>query len=172
MSLLQELATEIRAVNAANGWGLTFNPTDNRDELPGYIALIHSEITEAWTAERDSDAVRELGDVVVRCLDLGELMQPGYWAECSHEFTHAFDTREGAWANDLMELHSWASQALEQYRKVDDYRPLVLHTLHLLTAHTWRLMERYGAGQQPEQVIREIIAKNRTRGYRHGGRRT
>lgn len=170
--LLHELATEIREVNAKNGWGVDFNPAQNRDELPSYIALIHSEITEAWQAQTPREAVQELGDVVVRCLDLGELLQPGYWAECSPQFAFTPDRREAAWASDLMNLHGFASQALELYRKQDEYADLLLNRLHILVAHTWLMMQRYHAGQEPEQVICEIIARNRTRGYRHGGRRT
>lgn len=171
-NLLHDMATEIREVNAKNGWGLTFNPAQNRDEIPSYIALIHSEITEAWQAQTPREAVRELGDVVVRCLDLGELMQPGYWADCSPEFVFAPDWRELAWASDLMNLHGFASQALELYRKEQDYTAPLLNRLHVLIAHAWQMMERYQAGQHPEQVIYEIVQRNRTRGYRHGGRRT
>lgn len=170
--ILQELATEIREVNAANGWGLDFNPTEKRDEIPGYIALIHSEITEAWQELKPAPAMREIGDVIVRCLDLGELMRPGYWADCSPEFAFNTNHIEESWATDLLHLHSLASHALENYRKKEDYADGLLNRLHVMVAHCWRIMRRYGDVTEPERIIREIIIKNRSRGYRHGGRRT
>lgn len=172
--LLNELATEARTINATNGWGLEFNPDANRDELPGYLALIHSEITEARDAETPREAARELGDVIVRALDLGHLIQAGHWAECDPEFCRigVRDLRRESWLETLMELHSLTSQALECYRKESDWRPAVLNRLHVLVSTTWDAMRRYHAGQEPEQVVREILAANRQRAYRHGGRRT
>ncbi|MFD2609537.1 hypothetical protein ACFSR9_08815 [Deinococcus taklimakanensis] len=170
-TLLHDLATEIREVNAANGWGLDFDPAQ-RDTIPSYLALIHSEITEAWEANTNADAMRELGDVIIRCLDLGELIQPGYWQECHYQFTHPFDPRQDTWETDLLLLHQKASQALEAYRKEESFTPSLLRSLHLVTANAWRMIERYGMGAKPVEVLRGIISKNRQRGYRHGGRRT
>lgn len=173
-TLLNDLATEAREINAANGWGLDFDPDTNRDELPGYLALIHSEITEAWTAKAPRDANRELGDVIVRALDLGQLLQPGYWQDCHHEFCEIGrrDYRSEIWANALLDLHVLTSEALEIYRKETPYRPGLLQRLHVLVSESWRLMERYPTDLSPERIVREILAANRQRGYRHGGRRT
>ncbi|MVN86840.1 hypothetical protein GO986_08695 [Deinococcus sp. HMF7620] len=44
---IQELASDARTVNLLNGWGLHFHIS----EIPNYLALVHSEITEAWEAE-------------------------------------------------------------------------------------------------------------------------
>lgn len=171
---LQELASEARAINAANGWGTDFDPDGNRDTLPGFLALIHSEITEAWTAERPQEALRELGDVIVRCLDLGELLLPGRWAQCHPETLNIGtpDLRDHTWDRDLMGLHHLTSNALEDYRKVPDYKATVHDGLHLILSAAWVIVKRYGVTTDPEQVVREILAKNRLRGYRHGGRRT
>ncbi|UQN09283.1 hypothetical protein [Deinococcus sp. QL22] len=57
MPTVQQLATEARAGNAANGWGTTFRFAD----VPNYLALIHSEVTEAVTADTTSQTIRELG---------------------------------------------------------------------------------------------------------------
>lgn len=170
--LLHDLATEIREINAANGWGLDFDATQ-RDTIPGYLALIHSEIAEASGARWHRDAIQELGDVIVRALDLGELLCPGHWRHCSHEFAlMSFDPRQAKWETDLLQLHQITSEALEAYRKEAEYLPPLLGSLHQLVATTWQHMKWYGAGQDPEKVIRDILDKNRQRGYRHGGRRT
>ncbi|GGL15503.1 hypothetical protein [Deinococcus radiotolerans] len=173
-TLLNDLATEAREINAANGWGLTFNPDTNPDQLPAMLALVTSEVTEAWTAAKPEKANRELGDVIVRTLDLGHLIEPGYWAECSHEVCVIGrpDLRADSWPLSMLQLHTLVSEALEHYRKDGDgWRPGVLNRLHVLVATTWQTMERYHPWQTPEAVIREILAANRQRAYRHGGRR-
>ncbi|MCD0155855.1 hypothetical protein [Deinococcus sp. 6GRE01] len=174
MTLLPELATEARRINAANGWGTDFDPDKKRDEVPSYLALIHSEITEAWTAKFPRDASRELGDVIIRALDLGELLQPGYWQDCHQEFCEIGqrDYRRETWVGSLMGLHVLTSEALEIYRKETPYRPGLLQRLHVLVSESWRLMERYPTDLPPERIIRDILRVNSQRGYRHGGRRT
>lgn len=173
-TLLSDLATEARQINAANGWGLNFDPDTNRHQLPASLALVSSEITEAWTAATPQEANRELGDVIVRALDLGHLIQPGAWVGHSHEFCviGTPDLRADSWATSLLQLHMQTSVALEHFRKDGDaWRPGVLRRLHVLVATTWQTMTRYAPGQSPELIIREILATNRTRSYRHGGRR-
>lgn len=170
--LLDDLATEAREINTANGWGTGFNPDVNRDELPSYLALIHSEITEAWIGHMPPACFRELGDVIVRALDLGQLIQPGYWRDRTTDW-HTFDLGERTpsnWEAELLTLHWQTSEALEHYRKDLDWRPGVLKRLHVLVATAWHVMRAYGT--EPESIIREILAANRQRGYRHGGRRT
>lgn len=176
-ALLQELATEAREVNAANGWGLGFDPNNNRDTVPSYLALIASEITEAQTAPGLEAALAELGDVIIRCLDLCELLMPGYIG-LRHEkrlgpqpgVPQKFDPRYPRWERELLSLYALVSAILETYRKVDDWRPEALYRLLSLAMHVWNVME--GLGGNPEKVIRTKLANNRTRGYRHGGRRT
>lgn len=170
--LLQALATETREINAANGWGLDFDPVSNRDTVPCYLALIHSEISEAAQADAPEEVLRELGDVIVRCLDFCELLKPG--SLTGHEPNWAGIKQlsirgEGA-AIELLRLHTMTSNALEAYRKMDDYLEPLIGDVVRIALRTWALMLR--AGADPEAVIREILAKNRTRGYRHGGRRT
>lgn len=71
---LQQLADEIREINRQNGWNVTV-PTDWCDtyKVPGVLALIHSEVSEALEAFRNDDAANfeeELADVLIRVLDL------------------------------------------------------------------------------------------------------
>lgn len=73
MSALNELGMEINRINRANGWKVC-TPEDWHDtyKIPGVLALIHSEVSEALEAFRDGDQenfAEELADVVIRVLD-------------------------------------------------------------------------------------------------------
>ena len=70
---LDELALEIRDVNRGNGWAV-LQPEEWGEtyKVPGIIALIHSEASEALEAFRKDDAdnfLEELADVLIRVLD-------------------------------------------------------------------------------------------------------
>jgi hypothetical protein len=173
MKTLQELATDARRINAANGWGLQFEI----NHLPGYIALIHSEITEAWQEETPYKIARELGDVVIRALDLGELIQPGSFADLNPQRLHFLAMRRpSAHLNvSLMELHSLTSQVLESFRKVEEPEEMqaaVLSGLGAVVAYAWQLMEFQRQDEQPAEIVGGILLVNSQRAYRHGGRRT
>lgn len=189
----QALTTEIRTINAANGWGLDFT----FDAVPGYLALIHSEITEAWTELFIDDCLGELADVVVRCLDLAELLGPGTigaaiaavmaggWSGLSGRETQSVQ---------LIQLHRRTSELLEVYRKVEDEagcRQQLRSGLAALVAETCAVAARQRLEQmatftteqwadpavlKPTQAIgaalQATLEKNRARAYRHGGLRT
>ncbi|OOV11340.1 hypothetical protein [Deinococcus sp. LM3] len=70
---IHALATRTRQINASNDWGSDFTLA----QIPQFLALIHSEITEAHHERDRAKRARELGDVIIRCLDLCELIQPG-----------------------------------------------------------------------------------------------
>lgn len=70
---LQELAYTIRSINAENGWNV-FEADEWIDpyKVPGIMALIHSEVSEALEAFRRDDKENfkeELADVLIRVLD-------------------------------------------------------------------------------------------------------
>lgn len=72
---LNELATEINGINRANGWQVV-KPEEWQDtyKIPGILALIHSEASEALEAFRKDDRenfAEELADVLIRVLDCG-----------------------------------------------------------------------------------------------------
>lgn len=70
---LDELAGEIREVNAANGWNiLAEGEWSDTYKIPGILALVHSEVSEALEAFRKDDKqnfLEEMADVVIRVLD-------------------------------------------------------------------------------------------------------
>jgi NTP pyrophosphatase (non-canonical NTP hydrolase) len=77
---LADLAVEIRAINAGNGWH-SMQPHEWPPEGPTQeavyhlgtvLALVHSEVSEALEAVRRHDKVHfaeEMADVVIRVLD-------------------------------------------------------------------------------------------------------
>jgi NTP pyrophosphatase (non-canonical NTP hydrolase) len=73
---LKDLGIEINAINAANGWNvLTLGvwDGDNPYRIPGILALVHEEVSEAVTAYRKNDKenfAEELADVFIRTLDI------------------------------------------------------------------------------------------------------
>jgi hypothetical protein len=175
---LQALATEARAINAANGWGLSFTFED----VPGYLALVHSEVTEAYTAGDVREKARELGDVIVRALDLAELLAPGQIQPDDQPDTLApTDLYSGVYGLiGLLTLHVRTSEILEVFRKEPDEitaRATMVWQLHGLARFAARVMAALPLPPEvrawdPTAVVQEILAANRQRAYRHGGRRT
>ena len=72
--VLRDLAEEIRAINAANGWRVFVAEQWNDPyKIPAILALIHSETSEALEAFRANDRdnfMEELADIAIRVLDL------------------------------------------------------------------------------------------------------
>lgn len=71
--MLKELGTEIIEINTANGWNvLTPEQWEDTYKIPGILALIHSEVSEALEGFRAGDKENfeeELADVLIRVLD-------------------------------------------------------------------------------------------------------
>lgn len=70
---LNTLAHEVNAINRANGWAVLV-PDEWSDtyKIPGVLALIHSEVSEALEGFRKNDRenfAEELADVLIRVLD-------------------------------------------------------------------------------------------------------
>ena len=73
-AVIHALGAEIREINQANGWAV-IQPEEWADKykIPGVIALIHSEASEAlegFRADDKANFAEELADVIIRCLDL------------------------------------------------------------------------------------------------------
>lgn len=66
---LHTLQEEVRVINASNGWYDTERP------FAADIALLHSEVSEAYEGYRNGDTANvheELADVLIRLLDTAE----------------------------------------------------------------------------------------------------
>lgn len=173
MTTIQEFAQMTRAVNAANGWGLNFTLPD----IPNYLALLHSEVTEAYEATSGPDILGELADVLIRGIDLCELMRPGELGTVAFEGICGPPTTLPATmprVKALMELNLRITAALEQYRKADE--AVMVERVHgaLAEALDWTVgcIWAVDADAKPSELVAAKIEKNRTRGFRHGGRRT
>lgn len=75
-TVISDLGREIIAINTANGWNV-MQPEQWADtyKVPGVLALIHSEVSEALEAFRKDDKanfIEELADVLIRVLDCSE----------------------------------------------------------------------------------------------------
>lgn len=69
MSQVQDLQRQIREVNEANGW------FDQDRPFSADIALLHSEVSEAYEGYRNGDTANvheEMADVFIRLLDTCE----------------------------------------------------------------------------------------------------
>ena len=71
---LNDLAKMANDINRANGWNVITPEEWDSDpyRIPGVIALIHSEVSEALEAYRHNDRAHfaeELADVIIRTLD-------------------------------------------------------------------------------------------------------
>jgi NTP pyrophosphatase (non-canonical NTP hydrolase) len=142
--------TEVHAVARTKGWW------DEPREFGTLIALCHSELSEAWQADVDNVAT-ELGDVVIRILDLAEYYGLNVTEVKSRDLG---DYDESFF---LCELHLLLSQALEEARK--DNRKEVVQTylgnvVSEILAYDYRV----------EEAIYRKHEFNKTRPHKHGGK--
>lgn len=65
---LQQLSTEIRTINQANGWVLVQESDwEHPYKIPAVLSLIHSEVSEALEGFRKNDKTNfseELADII------------------------------------------------------------------------------------------------------------
>lgn len=164
-----DLAKEIHANNVAKGFWPDDVMTRNVGEA---LALVHSEITEAWDAAQTGTAddklpefpgvAVELADAAIRLLDLGG----AYGVEFSvvDELTsNNSPDPYAAISEDLCELHAHVDAALEHHRKnrIEDFKMSVAMAL----GYTLAVMGKYGFD---EEIIIEKVEFNKGRPYKHG----
>lgn len=68
--MLYAMAADIRELNTAKGW------RDNETTFAEYIALAHSELSEALEGWRDNDmanVAEELADTLIRLIDMADV---------------------------------------------------------------------------------------------------
>lgn len=158
---LMALQAEVREVNEANGWFDTERP------FSADIALLHTEVTELFLAllnKDDENVGEEFADIFIRLLDTSER----YGHDLSGEVTIPYGA-EHLFIPGTGYLHLWIDRAYEAFRKTGNawhekigvelkcLLSLVMSSAALLDVD---LLDEYDTK----------IARNRERGYRHGGK--
>jgi NTP pyrophosphatase (non-canonical NTP hydrolase) len=174
---MNALGQEILEINRANGWRVTVpddwvsedrGPDDYRVYKVGNsLALIVSEIGEYLEAETPENEREEIADIAIRVMDtlsgLGIECRP-VWLDLRRECrSHGFTL------NAMMKS---LGRAMETYRKQKDYgrlakaefgehlRDCLVACAEIAHIQEWDLLAE----------IRKKLDKNRTRGFRHGGK--
>lgn len=167
---LRALAAEARRVNHVNNWARDFT----FDHLPARLELIHTEISEAYRAPELTDQMNELGDVIIRTLDLIKLLEdaghPVEWQDLRED---AFSIWLGDWPHLLLRMHDRTDRAMEVYRKVADPDGAVqevMAELFTLVNLAWAGL-LYTGVTAPMALLTDLVRQNATRGLTHGGRR-
>lgn len=169
-----ELGKKAHEVNQANGWEV-FTPDDWGNnvsvlKLCAHMALIHTEITEAEEAveTNDRDNLREeIADIAIRAASISHGLgvdleyNVGFHAKRLEIPDCELDIPKG-----LRAIHKATSHATEAIRKQDAGGLLVQLVTILL--HTAALSHTVGSDLSAE--MEKKIAKNATRGERHGGK--
>lgn len=175
---LAQVQKEIHENAVAHGWWEVERNT------PEMLALIHSEISEAYEAyERDAadtfmtryvdgkpEGVHvELADAVIRILDV--LYTDGVVLDVLTPTDHG----NGRFFKTLLTAHGEVSRALELYR-IAGKRDTSFHNALIECARECAGASRrlaYGEGQDIEafwQAFEVKVAYNKNRPYRHGGK--
>lgn len=166
------LSREIREVNEANGWreGDRYDWGDPH-KIPSALALIHSEISEAWEAKQSDLGelfAEELADVAIRIIDMME----GLGLETPIDRLDALpgtpiEGLESGLDGRINDLHFAVSQALEEFRQNKKPAFSFWIAAAFVDIATICVVCRIDLNAE----IKAKVAKNRQRGYRHGNKR-
>lgn len=168
-----DLSKDIHDVNVSKGFWPDDVMTRNVGEA---LALIHSEITEAWDAAMADAAddkltqypgvAVEVADAIIRTLDLG-----GAYGVDFDSYEVYVDNKIAPYSSitdDMMVLNKLTSMALEYHRKksIDgDGESMFKSQLAIMLFNMVSVMDKYGFD---EEVIVDKLNFNRSRPYKHG----
>ena len=175
------IGLEANLINRANGWDVVAPENWMGNHIvPAHIALIQSEISEAyeaWAREETEHFREELADVLIRIFgvmrglnlavtlearypDASNLCELGVAARISK--SEAESIHESA-----AMLHLDASRALEAFRKNE--KDEFCRQIEILVERI--LVVAMAADADIEKEIAAKLAKNQKRGFRHGGKK-
>lgn len=165
------LGATVLEINRANGWDVTtagdFEACDRKPEnvLPAKIAYLHAELSDAVEAYRVGDENR----VAMRLeILLGETLG-ALKAQCRSPFSTDFGSEYVTCVKipaKLALVHSEVSEALMAYHVrdpgnfIEEAADVVIRVVDMTA----------GLGMDLGAAIEAKLAKNRTRGHRHGGK--
>lgn len=166
------LSQQVHQDNVKKGFWPDGVESRNVGEL---LALVHSEISEAYTAglvEANDDKLThlngfdvEIADAVIRLLDAGAAY--GIPLDDLPVENSPYISPYSSVTDDLMEAHTYVSDALEAHRKANK----ALFSL-TVTQALWCLIGIYEkwqkSGLSMRQVVDEKLAYNRSRPFMHG----
>lgn len=188
---LQYMFKEIRANNVVLGW----QPHDL--ELGEVMALLHTEVAEMTDAYRrwgfedgtrytvfgdDSSIIgavnpkpegvgSEMADVLIRLIDNVDMLPVGFEYLVSGHGRFGFSDRFGTVCNTLHTLIAKLSMALDSYEScpLPDELPLIGRCFRDVYQYLIQAAEHFGIDIRFEYARK--LEFNRTRAYRHGGKR-
>lgn len=174
MRMINTLAVQIRETGLANGWDIVYRPDwgSSDDMIPCRLALIHSEIVEAYDVvncgslsyDRDELAA-EFADIIIRILDLAGGLTDDFAANVARIEGTLICTGNQRTFNSL---HAMVTYALEAFRADNLLKFLGVLALLLVSVEVWAT-DRFNI-----DINGAVIGKmdvNRHRAHRHGGKR-
>lgn len=164
---VNELVKEAYETAVSKGWH------EEKREFGTLLALIHSEVTEAYEADNVGHLVEEMSDVIIRIFSLcGEY---NYNLEYFLDKVHSDRRIDGSKLTTekyFMNLHSKISHVLELYRdsKLDNKDEKLTESLAEVVSYvltiTYPLKDKYDI----KDAVLTKMFKNKNRSYRHGGK--
>lgn len=147
-------------------------PMRSRTDIASKLALVHSEVTEAYHAwlasnrEITDEVLLELADVCIRCYDLLGAMDARM---SKYPDINVNPVDDDDFPTHLLDIHASISEALEYMRKKEYLFPDVTESAVLGVAlFSISVARHHGHDLLP--VITRKMAYNDLRTYRHGGK--
>lgn len=158
---LADMQAEVREVNEANGW------FDSERPFSADIALLHTEVSELFEAMLNNDEENvgeEFADIFIRLLDTAD--------RYGHDLSGNISIPHGAellFAPGVSYLRLWIDRAYEAWRKIGN-------AWHVKVGSEFKCLLSLvmtSAALMDVDLVAEFdkkMARNRTRGYRHGNK--